>query len=226
MLQNPGLLSDDYYMIRAVDFGINDPTAVLWFAVYPKANIIDVVAELYMKEATLDGVAHMIKEKEAELRLRKTIYSVGSPEMGNVQATSGQSINSMLAMRGVHVEKANVDRKAGWAKVRDMLSKAAIRVWPLAGAYGAPNLLRTLPLMQRQSGMNKDPNDIRGHQEDHVVDCLRYGVMAVYETPASVTPVSPAKVLDPEKQDIVFDKVVHELQKQRRGWTPELGYWD
>jgi len=157
------------------------------------------------------------------LRLRPVMYSVGSPEMGNIQATSGQSISSMLTAQGVHVEKANTDRLAGWANIQNMLAKNALRVW--AGA--APNLTRTLPKLQRNTGPGKDPNDIRPRQEDHAADALRYGVMAVYQTPAATQPVvKPAP--DPSKQDVVFDKVMADLQKQQRvGYIPELGAgWD
>jgi len=58
--------------------------------------------------------------------------------------------------KGIHVEKAIVDRLAGWAYVQNMLQRKAIRVWPGA----APNLLRTLPVLQRNSGPGKDPNDL------------------------------------------------------------------
>ena len=222
-LDTAGLLDTDYYTIRAIDYGWDDYTCVLWLLYYPKRGVLDVASELYVRETTLDGIAHYIKERERDLRLRPVMYSVGSPEMGNIQATSGQSISSMLTAQGVHVEKANTDRLAGWANIQNMLAKNALRVW--AGA--APNLTRTLPKLQRNTGPGKDPNDIRPRQEDHAADALRYGVMAVYQTPAATQPVvKPAP--DPSKQDVVFDKVMADLQKQQRvGYIPELGAgWD
>jgi len=88
-LETKGLLDADYYVIRSIDYGWDDPTCVLWFAYYPKAKVLDVVGELYVRETTLDGIVNYIKAKEKELKLRPVMYSVGSPEMGNIQATSG-----------------------------------------------------------------------------------------------------------------------------------------
>lgn len=221
-LDQSGLLDTDYYTIRAIDYGWDDYTCVLWMVYYPKAGVLDIVSELYVRETTLDGIAHYILEREKSLPIRPVMYSVGSPEMGNLQATSGQSISSMLAIKGVHVEKANTDRIAGWAYLQNMLGKKGIRVWPGA----APNLTRTLAKLQRNSGPNKDPNDIRPHQEDHAADALRYGTMTVYEAPAATQPPA-VKEVDPSKQDVVFDKVIADLNRQRSGsYVPELGQWD
>lgn len=115
-LDSPGLLDNDYFTLRAIDYGWDDYTCVLWAVYYPKKAVLDIVAELYVRETTLDGIVNYIKEREKDLRLRPVVYSVGSPEMGNIQATSGQSISSMLTAKGVHVERANVDRLAGWAR--------------------------------------------------------------------------------------------------------------
>lgn len=221
-LTQRGYAAVDYWIIRAIDYGWDDYTCVLWMAYYPKLNVIDIVSELYVRETPLDGIVHYIKEREKDMGLR-VMFSIGSPEMGNLQATSGQSISSMMTSKGVHVERANTDRVAGWANVLNMSYKGAIRVWPGA----APNLMRTLPKLQRNSGPGKDPNDIRPYQEDHAADALRYGVMAVYETPAATQPaLAPPK--DPSIQDVVFDQVMADLKKQQRvGYTPELGAgWD
>lgn len=222
-MDRPGLLDNEYYMIRSIDYGWDDHTCVLWLAYYPKTAVLDIVSELYVRETTLDGIAHYIREREHDMKLRPVMYSVGSPEMGNIQATSGQSISSMLTAQGVHVEKANTDRIGGWARILNMNMRNGIRVWPGA----APNLLRTLPKLQRNSGPGKDPNDIRPRQEDHAADALRYGVMAIYDIPAASQPVIK-EAPDPSKQDVVYDKVMAELHKQQRiGYTPELGLgWD
>lgn len=218
---SPSILDNDYYMIRAIDYGWDDYTCVLWCSYYPKKHVLDIVSELYVRETTLDGIAEYIKARERDLKMRNVIYSVGSPEMGAIQATSGQSISSMLTAKGVHVERANTDRLAGWANVLNMTAKGAIRVWPGA----APNLLRTLPKLQRNSGPGKDPNDIRKYQEDHAADALRYAVMAVYETPASTQPAVKDPP-DPSKQDVTFDKMITELQKnQRHSYFDGMGEW-
>ena len=124
------LADKDYFIVRAIDFGIADPTCVLWLAHYPKSGLTDIVSELYMKEPSLDDVAKAVKEREASLCLRPPLYSVGSPEMFNRQATSGRSIATMLGEQGVFLEKGNTDLAAGWSRVRTLQQRVAIRVWP------------------------------------------------------------------------------------------------
>lgn len=223
-------LSDakDYFIVRTIDFGIYDPTCVLWLAHYPKTGLTDVVGELYMREASLDDVAKMVKIREAEMGLRPTTYSVGSPEMFNKQATSNQSIATMLATLGVPLEKGNTDLVAGWARLRTLQQRQALRVWPGEDPkrpFGAPNLVRTLPMLQRDTGLNKDPNKLRPRQEDHAADALRYGIMVIYERPETVVKADPEP--DDPNRDNVFDKMVKELQLGgKKLHIPDLGVWD
>lgn len=228
ILPAPNMLDTNYFVVRAVDYGWDDPTCVLWLVVYPKLGAIDVIAELYVRETTLDGIVNYIKKKEEALKLPPVLYSVGSPEMGNLQATSGQTISSMLTMKGVHVEpvsRGTEYRKASLAKVQELLESNRIRTWPLDGVHGCPNLIRTLPKLQRNSGPGKSPDDIRPRQEDHAFDALRYGIMTVVEVPKTqVAPVAP--LLDPSKFDVKFDKIIEDAGKQRnRTWIPDLGEW-
>lgn len=225
-LAEPSFLSTDYYTVRCIDYGWDDPTCVLWLVVYPETNVIDVVGELYVRETTLDSIVDLVKKKEESLKLRQPLYSIGSPEIGNIQATSNQSIAGMLSVKGVQVEpvpRTKEYRVASMAKMHQMLVHKAIRVWPLNGVHGAPNLLRTLPKLQRNTGPGKDPNDIRPRQEDHAFDALRYGIMVAAERPAqTVTPQVVTR--DPEHFDLNFDKLL-KSRMTRDNYIPGLGEW-
>lgn len=227
VLDKPTMLDSDYIVLRAIDFGIDDPTAVLWALYYPKPNVIDIVSELYLKDATLDGIVQLIKAREDALKLRQTLYSVGSPEMVNRQAAAGnQSIATIMTIKGVPVEKANSDRLAGWARVIDLIGKAGLRVWPVEGVHGAPNLMRTLPKLQRNSGPGKDPNDIRPRQDDHMADALRYICMAVYEAPPAIEQAVKRPERDPSKFDVKFDKMVEQgIKANKQPYFEGLGWW-
>lgn len=221
------LMDKDYYIVRSIDFGIADPTCVLWMAHYPKSGVTDIISELYIKEATLDTVAKAIKERELLMALRAPVYSVGSPEMFNKQATSNQSIATMLGAQGVYVEKGNTDTVARLAYIRNLQQRNALRAWPGLGSntWGCPNLCRTLPILQRDTGFNKDPNRIRPRQEDHALDALAYGLMVIFERP-EVLIKAEEKVDDPNR-DNTFDKVMEDLQKGgKKLWIPDLGAWD
>lgn len=210
----------DYYVIRCLDYGWDDPTCVLWLVVYPGPMVIDIVGEIYVRETTIDGIAHYVHEKEKSLGIRSPVHSVGSPEIGKTEGTSGQSIASMLTMAGVFVNPAGrsiSDRIAGWAQMQRFAQRGALRVWPGA----APNLMRTLGKLQRDP---KKPNDIMPRQEDHPADTLRYGLMAIYDKPPEV----PKATLSPDdpNRDTVFDKMKADLQKGGKGmYIPDLGQW-
>jgi hypothetical protein len=220
------LADKNYYMVRAIDFGIYDPTCVLWLAYYPEPDMIDVVAEVYLRDTNLDEVVSAIKMKERTMNLRPPVYSVGSPEMFNTQATSNQSIATMLGAMGINLEKGNKDLKAGWARIRLLQQRNALRVWPGDGerGYGADNLVRTLPHLQRDTGLNRDPDRLRPRQEDHAADALRYGIMVIFERPDTYIP----KEKDPDdpNRDNVFDKMIADIQKSHKmRYIPDLGNW-
>lgn len=221
---NAQLAHKRYMIIRGVDFGISDPTCVLWLAHYPETGVTDIISELYLKDPSLDDVATQIKLRERQMGLTP-VYSVGSPEMFNRQATSGQSIGTMLSTLGVFLEKGNTDRMAGWARLRTLQQRGAIRVWPNEGIWGAPNTVRTIPMLQRNTGLGKDPNDLRPRQEDHAADALRYAIMVIYERPEAT--IKPEPEPDNPNKDNVFDKMMADVRKGgRKMFIPELGVWD
>lgn len=217
----------NYLLVRGIDFGIDDPTCVLWAAYYPALNAIDIVSELYLKEKTLDDIVHLIKAREEEMKLGPALYSFGSPEMGNKQATSNQSISSMMGTQGVFVDRGNTDRIGGWARIANLIARGTLRQWPGTdgtGRWGCPNLARTLMRLQRNTGVGKDPNDIRPRQEDHAPDALRYIVMGIYEL--AKEPIKTVKVENNENRDIVFNQILEDLRKPRKNdYYPDLGFW-
>ena len=221
--EHASLLDKRYTLIRAIDFGISDPTCVLWLAHYPDKGVTDIISELYLKDPSLDDVASQIKLRENQMGMLP-VYSVGSPEMFNRQATSGQSIGTMLSTLGVFLEKGNIDRMAGWARLRTMQQRQALRVWPSEGIWGAPNTSRTIPMLQRNTGIGKDPNDLRPRQEDHAADALRYAIMVIFERPEAISRPEPEP--DNPNKDNVFDKMMKSIQNtSKQTYIPELGSW-
>lgn len=211
-------LSENYYLVRSMDYGLTDQTCVLWYMVYPDADpkrtVVDVIGELYVNELSVDNLAESINRVENQIGYGPPVVSVADPKIFAREGTSLQSIATMLEARGVFFEKANNDRVAGWAQVQRMLYRNSLRVW----VPQAPNLMRTLPAMMRHP---KKPNDIKDKQEDHAMDSLRYGLMAIYENPPAIVVVQPE---DSRYRDLEFDKML--IGKSRRdAEVPELGEW-
>jgi hypothetical protein len=73
----------------------------------------------------------------------------------------------------------------------------------------APNLVRTLPNLVRDP--NK-PQDLKGKQEDHAAECLRYAVMAVPERGLAQVPGYVQTPQAVTERDPVFARIIRELQ--------------
>ena len=212
------LMKNDYYVVRAMDYGWGDFTVVYHAVVYPD-DTVDIVSEIYIRETPLDGIIMEIKQREKALGLREPIFSVGSPDMFRKQATSGKSIGTIMTEKGVWIQEAKTDRVIGWAQVINFLSRNQIRVWE----DRAPNLLRTLPHMKRDP---LKPNDLAKYQEDHSADTLRYLIMAVHERPKDQKPAPVVQLPNEQYRDQAFDRIIEDLKSQReRAIFPELGQW-
>lgn len=210
------LLRSDYYIINALDYGLNDPNSAHWLAVYDD-NTIDVVAEFYKNELSIDELAKGIKEIEVHLGLRAPLIRVADPKIF-ARESSKQTIATLLADRGLVYEKANNERVAGWAQLQRFMFRNQLRVWQ----GRAPELLRTLPNLIRNP---LKPNDLKDRQEDHAADSLRYGVMAVFEKAAEQQTAAPKPRSD--YQDTDFDRIVRDAfdASQERDEIPDLGDW-
>ena len=197
-----GAKGDDYYVIRCMDYGYEDPTAILWLYVYPD-NVVEIASELYVKHATVEGIAALAKGVEETLgfgdRLR---WSVGDPAMFQNKVDGGHNIALMLSGYGLWLTKANHDRVTGWAQLRKLIELDQLRVWEGA----AQNTIRTLSSMQRDP---RKPEDASKHQEDHGPDALRYGVMAFWEQP----PTAPGPTRPNPNQDTHFAEMQEALGK-------------
>lgn len=208
-----GLFKKDHYVIRGFDFGMNDHTAVYWLVIYDNGKLVDIAAELYVNKTKIDDIAHLVKAKDQELQqkygLGPVVLTAGSPEMGKIEGTSGQSLSTMFTTMGVPIEPVKgtaSKRTTGWAQMQRFLSSGRVRYWPGV----CPNLLRTLPILIRDP---KKPDDIKARQEDHAADALRYGLMTLTEPiPAAAVAKDPRE--GDKNFDQNFDKLLGEINRK------------
>lgn len=170
-----GVKNENYYVIRAMDYGYEDHTCVLWFYVYPD-NTVEAVHELYINHVTVEGIANHVKAHEKELNFprSKLRWSVSDPNMH--KKAEGLNIADQMLANGVWFTKAINDRVTGWTQLRGMLESGKLRVWE----GRCPNLIRTLGGIRRDP---KNPDDAKKYQEDHAPDTLRYAMMCFYAAP-------------------------------------------
>lgn len=214
----------DWYVIRCMDYGWGDPTCILWLIVYPNKPRIEVAAEVYGSQMTIDSITQLVQSVERDLNLKpeNIRYSVLSPEAFHQGREGMQSVASLLAERGVWFQRANSHRVSGWARIAQLIDRDELVVW----RGRAPNLMRTLPRLPRDPN---NPNDIRKRGvEDHAAEALRYGCMAYYNPPEDVPEEArQAAELSPEQllasnRDPYWGRL---RSRSRSSYIEGLGIW-
>ncbi|MEN6471354.1 MAG: phage terminase large subunit [Clostridiaceae bacterium] len=163
---------------RSVDWGYNDPCAVLWHAVGPEGRVFT-YRELYVTRVRADEAARRIKAlSEGE----NISYTVASPDMWQKRGAllkseggfEGESIAELFSLSGVSVTPADNARVAGWQRVRFYLADAPDGMPRLSIFPSCENLIRTLPALTYDRYDREDAAD----GEDHAPESLRYALMS------------------------------------------------
>ncbi|MBQ2698610.1 MAG: phage terminase large subunit [Firmicutes bacterium] len=169
----PFVIPPDWHRFVSMDWGYNDPCAVLWHAVCD--GHVYTYRELYCREKTAGEVAAEIRRLSAGEEIS---YYVASPDMWQKRGADsiyGENIADSFAAQGIHLTKADNSRIVGWQRVREYLREAPDgtpywRFFPAA----CPNLARTLPQLVFDPQHTEDA----AQGEDHAPESLRYGLMS------------------------------------------------
>lgn len=185
----PFPVPEDWRLILAIDEGrATDPRAGLILGVDVDSHVW-VVWEYYVKGKNLrEGMEDLRKQlQEAGYwgRVYKCVVPAdiknSAPEIGSMKILEDMGFGFQLG----HVELADRNRQEGWRVLKSYLSA---RPWedPLLKIFSCcHNLLRTLPTLayyKATTGGKKE--DIDSRQEDHMADCLRYGIMSLEWRPS------------------------------------------
>ncbi len=191
----PFAVPKDWRRFAAMDWGYNDPCAVLWFAVDGGGRVY-VYRELYERRVLSSDMAKRIAACSADERIAYTVASPdawqqrGLMQQGDI---GGESIAEVFMKGGVPLLKADNARVAGWQRVREYLSDAEDGKPRLLIFSCCQNLIRTLPLLTYDERFSEDVGD---RCEDHAPEALRYGLMS-RPTAKSKRPRGRRKAYDP-----------------------------
>ncbi len=157
----------------SIDWGYNDPCAVLWHAV-SDAHVYT-YRELYVRQMTASRVAAEICRLSAGEELD---YAVASPDMWQtrgVDSVYGANIAESFSAAGLLMLRADNARMVGWQRVREYLSPAAdgLPHWRFFPDL-CPNLARELPALVYDEKRGEDAKD----GDDHAPESLRYALMS------------------------------------------------
>ena len=162
---------------RAMDWGYNDPCAVLWFAVSPGGRVY-VYREYYERQVLSSETARRIRQLTGDEAIAYTAASPDAWQNRGMNASgdlSGMSIAEVFAHGGVPLVKADNARVSGWQRVREYLAEADDGLPRLQIFRCCENLIRTLPMLFFDEHFVED---VSGRCEDHAPEALRYGLMS------------------------------------------------
>lgn len=210
---------------RAADFGTTAPWCCLWGAwdndgncyVYRERYGAGLTPQQQAKQAV--DATTVVREDGTQFK-EQYFATVADPSVFADKRGMGKSIADLWRESGFTVSRAKNARVSGWANVRQYLWDYEKDNGSDAPAGGprlfvfdtCPDLVRTIPLMQR----DKDhPEDLNTKLEDHAVDALRYLL--------GLRPVgsSPSRQKVGMTMDARFQKMLQARDKKKRrfGWT-------
>jgi hypothetical protein len=164
---------------RAVDYGYAVPFGCLWLCRRPDGTVI-VYREAYGAGLTAPEQAFQVGVLSGT---EEYVASVGDPAMwaSKREGQRFKSVADQYKEAGVLLSRASNERLPSIERIHAYLS------WDAGDADRDPlppsllvfrscaNLIRTVPLLVRDK---LRPEDVDTTGEDHLLDCLRYGVMA------------------------------------------------
>jgi len=197
----PFIIPKSWKIDRAHDWGSSAPGGNLYFAesdgstfrdaddnerIVPRGSLF-VVGELYFANEKRQGLK-LLPDEQAKrmLAFERELFPNRSVLAGPADAsiwttdTSSDSIADQFEDHGIYFVKSDKSpgsRAHGWQLIRQMLRAAQLDDPEQKHLYifsSCPNLIRTLPQMQRD---DKKVEDIDTQLEDHLADILRYKVL-------------------------------------------------
>jgi len=169
----PFEIPQNWARFRGMDWGYNDPCAILWFAVSPDSHVY-VYREMYVNETLSSDVAKEVVKLSVDEYID---YTSASPDMWAKRGRgglTGETTEEDFSSNGVPLIRADNQRILGWQRIREFLSDSPDGEPYLQIFSTCVNLIRTLP------GLTYHPNrteDVSDKDEDHAPEALRYGLM-------------------------------------------------
>ena len=157
----------------AYDWGYNTYAAGLWFARDPQSTRIYVYREFYPHAMAASVQADTINQLTGEEQVF-TKWADPSLWKQNGSAETGESVAILFQKAGLIFQPANNDRANGMNAVHEALAMLPDGTPGLQVFSNCVNTIRTLPSLPYDP--NK-PEDVDTRAEDHLYDCLRYGLI-------------------------------------------------
>lgn len=179
----------------AYDWGYNTYAGGLWLARDPSTTRMYVYREYYAHAVAASVQADTINNLAGEENL---VTRWADPSLwkqhGNVE--TGESVAVIFQKAGLIFQPANNDRKNGMNAVHEALAPLPDGLPGLQVFSSCINLIRTLPALPYDP---HKPEDVDTRSEDHLYDCLRYGLVNQRPAVMPEPKIDPSLVMQREK---------------------------
>lgn len=172
----PILIPKEWDKYRTIDYGL-DKLACYWIAIDGK-GFEYCYKELYESDLIISEASKRILEVNGDDKIK---FTYAPPDLWNRRNDTGKSAAEIFRENGVPLTRSSNSRIPGWYAVQEHLkiyeikdeqTGQNIKVSKLRICNNCVNLLRTLPLIQRDE---KNPNDCakEPHELTHGPDAIR-----------------------------------------------------
>lgn len=163
---------------RACDYGYGSHSAVIWFAVEPKTDVLIIYRELYVSKVTATDLADMIADIErGEGRVS---YGVLDSSLWHNRGDVGPSLAEKMNRKGMRFrpsDRSKGSRVAGKNEIHRLLQIDKFTGKP--GLQIFNNCTETIAQLPAIPLDKRNPEDVdTNYPHDHIYDAIRYGVMS------------------------------------------------
>lgn len=177
-VSEPWEIPDHWPRFRSCDYGYNDPSSVVWFAVAPDNQLI-VYREIHIKGVVAEDLAVMVAEAEGDERVS---YGILDSSMWNNMGESGPSraekMNLKLREYGCRPFRKSDRSKGSRLDRKNEFHRRLKLIDDTPGIIFFNNCLScisTIPTLQLDKN---NPEDVDTKADDHDYDAVTYGIMS------------------------------------------------
>lgn len=186
----------DWERVIGLDYGMRNPTAVLWGAINPIDGELIIYDEYYVPEKTLPVHAQNLKPRIDCIPNGLIRFMVADPAIKNRMndVISGKNIQSHFMEYGLYFQLGNNNMEYGIAKVNSYIELKKIKIYKTCVNLIKELLQYTYPETDMDNAdENQDEKPMK--KNDHLCDCLRYIVARLPDDPEFLknTSYSPPK---------------------------------
>lgn len=174
----------DWERVIGADYGLRNPTAVLFGAINRKTGELVIYDEYYVSERTLPQHAHALKEKIKKIPAGLIRFMVIDPATRNRMndVINGKSIQAHFMEYGLYFQPGNNSLEYGITKVNTYIELKKLKVYKTCVNLIKEAINYTYPeteMDEQEEKLSEKPEK----KHDHALDALRYMIAKLPDDP-------------------------------------------